>query len=275
MEGDSTHENSSLMKQSSWTLGDVMMSDSASHFVGRDDDDVGNFIHSLGEQGEGLLNEETVNKITEILTPEQRMLLEEEVAGSLVKNASERPGLNLETVQPCCQVSEHAQARASAVHRPSHGGVVDAEHSKILTNISLENREIMQHEDGSIDPETFMNSGAIKEGLQKIKQQLSKGGKLVAPEADPGPAVVTEFIGDHGSIGFGAELDDVSKCIMDSHEQDVEKFKETEPPVRRSGRKTVRLFEIVPPKKYRKKEGENEDQRTAVRRYNIVQCILL
>ena len=251
-----SHENSLNTKQSSWTLGDVMMSDSAGHFgLGRDVD-VDNFMHSLDDQSENILNEETVNKLTEILTPEQRMLLEEEVAGSLIKDVPDTPGLNLETVQPCCQVTGHAQSRTSAELRPSTCEQGDC---GFISNISSGTKRTMQHEDRDVNSDAFPKSGAIQEGLQKIKQQLSKGGKLVAPEADPGPAVVTQFIGDHENISFGADLDDISKCSMDPQEQNVEKSKEMDPPVRRSGRKTIRLFEIVPPKKHRKKEGESED----------------
>lgn len=258
-----SHEDSLNTKQSNWTLGDDMISDSASHFgLGRDVD-VDNFMHSLDDQSENILNEETVNKLTEILTPEQRMLLDEEVAGSLIKDDPNTPGLNLEAVQPCCQITGHAQSRTSAELRPSPCAQGDC---GFITNISSGTKQTMQHDDRGEDSNAFPKSGAIQEGLQKIKQQLSKGGKLVAPEADPGPAVVTQFIGDHGNIGFGADLDYLSKCSMDSQDQTMEKSKETEPPVRRSGRKTVRLFEIVPPRKNRKKEGENEDSGGVVSR---------
>ena len=273
MEEDSTNEGSSSMKPSSWALGDVMMSDSASHFGAGQDVDVDNFMHSLGEHSDSILNEETVNKITEILTPEQRMLLEEEVAGSLIKNVPDTPGLSLPADRPCCQSTGHAQTCSTAEVRPAHGRQGDSRNSEFLTSASPENRQIMQHEDGSTNSQPFKSSGAIQEGLQKIKEQLSRGGKLVTPEADPGPAVVTEFIGDHGGIGFGADLDDISKYSMDCQEQPVEKSKEIDPPVRRSGRKTVRLFEIVPPKKHRKKEGENEELSGSSQRYDTMHYV--
>ena len=267
MEGGGSHERSSNSKQSDWTIGDVMMSDSAGLLDLGNDVDVDSFMNPLSDHGESLLSEETVNKITEILTPEQRMLLEEEVVGSLMKNVSDTPGLaNQGTVRPCFQTNEHAQTCTTTELRPSHGGQDNRDSAQFLAHKSVGNKQRMQHENKQIKTEALGKSSAIQEGLQKLKQQLGKGGKLVSGEADPGPAVVTEFIGDHGNIGFAGDLDDISKCSMDSQDDITEKPKEADPPVRRSGRKIIRLFEIVPPKKGRKKDAESDDSSGAARR---------
>lgn len=265
MEAKGYDGNLSDTKQPSVLLEDVMMAEPSSlSGLGNNSSEMGDnfdsFLHTLGDQGESLLTEETVNKITEILTPEQRMILEAEAAGTLIKNGVKTPGLSREGIQPCFQMNEHAQSRNHLELRPSHGGQTENGWTVSSTKPSVENKQTMQHASVSKKPEASEKRTIIQEGLQKIKQQLGEGGgKLLCAEADPGPAVVTEFIGDQGSIGFGADLDDISKYSMDSQENSVEKSKESDPPVRRSGRKTVRLFEIVPPKRGRKKEAESDD----------------
>lgn len=218
------------------------------------------FMHSLSDHGENLLTEETVNKITEILTPEQRLLLEEEAIGSLMKSKSNSDGLvSREALQPCFQLSEHAQSDHTPELRPVHGGECADGGTSDLAILPPQNEQMMQNEDAKLMPEAPEKNNTIQEGLQKIKQQLGGGGKVLTAEACRGPAVVTEFIGDQGGLGFGVDLDDISKFGMDSLDSNTEKSKETDPPVRRSGRKTVRLFEIVPPKRGRKKEVENDN----------------
>ena len=236
-------------------MNDVRMSDPLLGLDQDNDDYDGSFdsfMHSLGDQGEHLLTEETVKQITEILTPEQQNILEEK-ATTLNESVPENRG----HTGPCFHDTEHAQIHHAAGIRPCHGGTGEEITAQSLADLSSKRGRKMEQEGEGNNPLALKQSSAIQMGLQKIKEQLDKGGKFAAPQADAEPAVVTEFIGGHVD-GFTPELDETSKGSVDSLEGSANKDKEADPPVRRSGRKTVRLFEITGPKRGRKKADEEK-----------------
>lgn len=227
------------------------------------------FMHSLGDQGEGILTEETVNKITEILTPEQRRALEDTHSFMSGFDSGRTVGLNQQQqeqpslfgsalAQNAYHEVEHAQyltlGNASTI-RPNHGGRKGTSFDSNITTSSPQKKDIMQSANEDAKAEKPEKRNIITAGLQKIKQQLDKTDKVVQPDTS-GPAVVTEFIGDNG-LGFGPELDEASKCSVDSQEGSSMKER-MDSPVRRSSRKTVRLFEITGAN-IRKKEEERKD----------------
>eukprot|EP00795_Rhopilema_esculentum_P008690 gene8690-14709_t len=255
MEGQSSSDGFTNLSASGWPMNDVRMSDPLLGLDQDNDDYDGSFdsfMHSLGDQGEQLLTEETVKQITEILTPAQQNILEEK-ATTMNESVPENRG----HTDPCFHDSEHAQIHHAAGIRPCHGGTGEEITAQNLVGLSSKRGRKMQQEGEGNNPVTLKQSSAIQMGLQKIKEQLDKGGKFAAPQADAEPAVVTEFIGGHVD-GFTPELDETSKGSVDSLEGSTNKDKEADPPVRRSGRKTVRLFEITGPKRGRKKADEEK-----------------
>ena len=271
MEDDIHRQTASGLRSANWELDDPAGNSALSHSnLGLSNDlnpNFDGFMHSLGDQGEGMLTEETVNKITEILTPEQRRVLEDThnfISGfdsgrtlGLNQQQQGKPSLlGSALAQNVYHEVEHAQhlSLRNASTRPSHGGLEAASFDSNITSLSPNKKDIMQSEKEDATAERPEKRNIITAGLQKIKQQLDKTDKVVQP--DTGPAVVTEFIGDNG-LGFGPELDEASKCSVDSQEgNSVKEIMDS--PVRRSSRKTVRLFEITGAN-IRKKEEERKD----------------
>ena len=272
MEDDIHQQTASSSRSTNWELDDRTGNSVLSHSnLGLSNDlnpNFDGFMHSLGDQGEGILTEETVNKITEILTPEQRRVLEDThnfISGfdsgrtlGLNQQQQEQPSLlGNALAQNVYHEVEHAQylTLGNASVRPNHGGLEAASFDSNITSLSPNKKHIMQSAKEDATAERPEKRNIITAGLQKIKQQLDKTDKVVH-QPDAGPAVVTEFIGDNG-LGFGPELDEASKCSVDSQEgSSVKEIMDS--PVRRSSRKTVRLFEITGAN-IRKKEDERKD----------------
>ena len=271
MEDDTHQQTASNSRSTNWELDDTAGNSVLSHSnLGLSNDlnpNFDGFMHSLGDQGEGILTEETVNKITEILTPEQRKALEDThslMSGfdsgrtlGLNQQQQEQPSLfGSALAQNAYHEVEHAQylTLGNASIRPNHGGREAASQDSKITSLSPRKKGIMQSANQDAKGQRPETRNIIAAGLQKIKQQLDKTDKVTQP--DTGPAVVTEFIGDNG-LGFGPELDEASKCSIDSLEGSSTK-ESMDFPVRRSSRKTVRLFEITGAN-IRKKEEERKD----------------
>ena len=215
--------------------------------------DLDNYLQSLDDHEDPLLNVDDVSTISAILKPEQGKNSEQ-----LTRSGSKNQGFDLGPDSlPSLFGAAHGQTFSDALpsSRPSDGvRVAVRAKEEVLPSVVLKDLAIMQDKRDSL--EDTAQKDAIKEGLIKIKEHLDKSEVKSAP--DLGPAVVTEFI-DNSGISFHEDVEETSKCSVDSMENVA--AKETEAAIRRSGRKTTRLFDIVGPRS--RKSGGGDDGDTA------------
>ncbi len=227
---------------SSSTLNSVFASEPlASH------NDFNNYLQSLGDHDDPLLSPVTVASITDILVPGESL----NKGGSQCK-VDQSFGLESASL-PSLFTSAHEQRTehdaSSTTVRPAGADIVKGSSNvPQISDVLLSDIEKMQDDPVLVKDKLSAKKSAISEGLQKIKAQLEKSEKTIV-----GPAVVTEFIDHSSAMMFSDDLDDSSKCSVDSAENVVAKDFTVSP--RRSGRKTTRLFEIVAPKSKSKKNG--------------------
>ncbi len=224
--------------------------------------DFTNYLQSLGDHDDPLLNPDDVASIKDIFKHEEDKIGREKHDQKSVDQSFDLGPDGL----PSSFSATHVQSGifdASFSSRPGHGvqGVLSRNDAG-LPDALLEDIERMQTGGEPPKDKATLKKTAINEGLQKIKEQLGKSDKVIT-----GPAVVTEFI-DNSGIMFSDDLDETSKCSVDSTENALAKEFTISP--RRSTRKTTRLFEIVGPNSKSKKGGIEkieEDESRHLRRY--------